>query len=201
MLSVEEKLLELFLVFDPKAEEDPVVRDSMRTAGLTEYVMANAEEAGSVLRQLRHERDLSLREAGDLVGVSYSAVGRLERGDRKGGRRPSIGLVRELADAYEVEIDRMLRRFGVFPVGGQLVHPSEPWVRQKFENLVLRKGLRPSMLKQREELDWISDRVQEAWLEFAELLEAHVRAGGPSVREMQSEPIADADDDEEGAGD
>ena len=198
MLSASDKLFHLLLAMDEHLGDDPPAREKAVEIGLASYLQAEPKRAGEVLKEIRFERDLSMREVASMVGVSYSHLGRVERGERKG--RPDMTLIGKLASTYAIEIDRLLRVYGIYPVGDRFTRPSDPTIRERFDRLVLRDELRPRRMD-RKTLDFVPQVLQEAWLEFAELLEAHLRAGGPSVREMQSEPVQDADDDEEGAGD
>ena len=61
---------------------------------------------GEKLRRLRRRKALSLRTLGEMAGVSYETVQRLETTDRPA--MPST--VRKLADALGVEPEKLMKK-------------------------------------------------------------------------------------------
>lgn len=59
---------------------------------------------GDRLRKLRHARKLSLYDVERKTGLHFSTVGRYERNERE----PSIEILRELAEIYEVSVSELL---------------------------------------------------------------------------------------------
>lgn len=68
--------------------------------------------AGNKIRKLREEKGLSLREAGKLIDMDYSYLGRIEN-----GFVPSIKLLEKIAVFYNVELS--------FIVGNEIEIPDE----------------------------------------------------------------------------
>jgi len=60
---------------------------------------------GDKLKKLRSQRDLTLRELADLLGVGYGHVGRMEHGEKK----PSIEVLIKIADVFGVTVDWLVR--------------------------------------------------------------------------------------------
>lgn len=70
------------------------------------------QEFGSIIKNARRKKDLSLRDLGSLTGLDYSYIGRLE----KGGPKPSRDTVIKLADALNISKDTLLIKAGYAPV-------------------------------------------------------------------------------------
>ena len=64
---------------------------------------------GPLLRRLRG--DLSLRDVTKRVGVSSSYLSEIERGSR----RPGVNIIRKLADLYNVDAEKLMKRAGRDP--------------------------------------------------------------------------------------
>jgi len=62
------------------------------------------EQLGEKLRLLRQRQGLTVRELAKQVGVSFSNIASIERGTSK----PSLDLLKKLADLYEVSYDQLL---------------------------------------------------------------------------------------------
>ena len=60
---------------------------------------------GTRLRELRQERALSLRELGDMTGVAFDTINKLELGKREAQPRT----VRKLAEALGVEPKELMK--------------------------------------------------------------------------------------------
>jgi transcriptional regulator with XRE-family HTH domain len=58
------------------------------------------------LRELRHQRDLSMKEFGELIGVAESSVSLYETGKRQ----PDYEMLKKIADFFDVSIDYLLER-------------------------------------------------------------------------------------------
>ena len=54
---------------------------------------------GQKLRQLRHEKGLSLKQAAELIGIDYTTLSKIEKEERY----PQINSIKAYADAYEVD--------------------------------------------------------------------------------------------------
>ena len=60
---------------------------------------------GEKLRILRQQKGLTVRELGDILGVSNVHVVRIENGQRK----PSIDLVDRMSRFFEVSTDQLIK--------------------------------------------------------------------------------------------
>lgn len=65
--------------------------------------MRSDKEMGRRIRELRDKRRLSLRQAGDGIGMDYSYLGRIER-----GFVPSMTVITSIADFYNVDVSYIL---------------------------------------------------------------------------------------------
>jgi len=65
---------------------------------------ASEQWVGRRLREARRQRDLTLQSVAEQVGISGAHLSRLEKGDRQ----PSIGVLLELARAYQTSIGELL---------------------------------------------------------------------------------------------
>lgn len=61
---------------------------------------------GQRLRQLRQEKNLTLREFEEQIGISYSALGKYERDERQ----PDFDTLEQLANYFDVAIDWLIGR-------------------------------------------------------------------------------------------
>ncbi|MDM8529671.1 helix-turn-helix transcriptional regulator [Anaerolineales bacterium HSG25] len=60
---------------------------------------------GEKLRTLRKRRGLTLRQLAPLLGVQYSFVGKMERGEKV----PNTAMVLKIATFFEVSTDQLMR--------------------------------------------------------------------------------------------
>ncbi|WP_200415985.1 helix-turn-helix domain-containing protein [Virgibacillus salexigens] len=60
------------------------------------------EQIGKKLREIRKEKNLTMREAGEKSGVSYSQISRIEN-----GHPASLQALKKLSDAYDVTLQSL----------------------------------------------------------------------------------------------
>jgi transcriptional regulator with XRE-family HTH domain len=60
---------------------------------------------GEKLRTLRQQRGLSQTQLGDLLGVHYSHVGRLERGEKT----PNLAMLLKISRLFNVSADVLIK--------------------------------------------------------------------------------------------
>lgn len=162
-------------------------------------------EFGPYLRNLRHQRRLKLKEAAVLLGVSFGYLGQVER---KGltGRRPNLTFLALVAQTYDIPAERIYEKAGYRDLGGleEFEKVRERRMRiargdprgslreqrtgEAFRRIVMDPVLRPKRLNERD-LDLISPTLKEAWIEFAERLEEHIRDGGESLQVLKRRPL------------
>lgn len=63
------------------------------------------EKFGEKLRTLRRQRALTITQLGDKLGVSYSYIGKMERGEKI----PNIAMLVKIADLFEIGLDKLVR--------------------------------------------------------------------------------------------
>ena len=68
--------------------------------------MAIESDFADSLRGLRERRNVSRRVLSELCGLSKNQIGRYERGERE----PTLSTLTQLADYFEVSVDRLLGR-------------------------------------------------------------------------------------------
>lgn len=135
------------------------------------------------LREQRRIHRLTLKGAAERLGVTYTRLHKLETGGRV--RAPTLELLGRVAEVYGYELAEVLARAGY--------RMELPWdlrdgmrCDDAFAAIVMHPALRPAAMDER----WLEaySRLQKAqWVEFARKLEAHVRGGGPSLREIMDD--------------
>lgn len=60
----------------------------------------NNQEIGTIIKNLRTRRGLSIRALGDLSGVQFANIGKLERGEYN----PSVNILNKLLEALNCEL-------------------------------------------------------------------------------------------------
>lgn len=60
---------------------------------------------GGKLRTLRNRRGLTLRQLSDLLGVGYSYIGKMERGEKM----PNTSMIVKIVDIFDVTADQLMR--------------------------------------------------------------------------------------------
>lgn len=63
---------------------------------------------GDRIRDLRKAKNLSQRALGDLVGVSFTYISKVENEKLDFGDYPSEELIRKLAEALDTDVDELL---------------------------------------------------------------------------------------------
>lgn len=61
-------------------------------------------ELGSKIRQLRKDRGLNLREAGEKIGIDYSHLGKIERGEMI----PKMNTIEKIANFFAVDVSYLV---------------------------------------------------------------------------------------------
>jgi len=84
------------------------------------------ENGGEIIRKLRLEKGLSLKDMGEQVDVNYVYLSRLERGLEI----PSETLIKSLAEnlVYEGNIDELIASFGKIPTSIKQMIVDDPSV-------------------------------------------------------------------------
>lgn len=75
--------------------------------------MIDLAEIGDILRRIRTERNLSLREAAGRIGVSHTYLNALEKGvNPQTGKsvNPSAKTLRKVSEAYGISLDELLSK-------------------------------------------------------------------------------------------
>lgn len=77
--------------------------------------MEKVNELGNLLRSLREEKSISLRESAYRTGLSHTYISDIEKGVRRGTKtplNPSPDTLKRLADAYDYPYHRLLQAAG-----------------------------------------------------------------------------------------
>jgi transcriptional regulator with XRE-family HTH domain len=138
---------------------------------------------GAYLRKLRDERGLSLRDAADQLGMTFSKLQKMETGGRF--RIESLALFGDIAELYRRPRAEVLAAAGIRVLdpesaGDGLDDDSA------FARLVLHPALRPLRMDERW-LDAFSSLQKRQWVEFAKRLEAYFHAGGTLAKVLDPE--------------
>jgi|JFJP01.1.fsa_nt_gi transcriptional regulator with XRE-family HTH domain len=67
--------------------------------------MGNMDRLGKKLYVLRQRQNLTVRQLGEIFGIDYSHISRIESGQRK----PSLELAIQIADFFEIDLNRLVR--------------------------------------------------------------------------------------------
>lgn len=72
------------------------------------------EKLGDLIKARRESLGLSLREFGNLCGISHSYIRNLEEGDPRTGREivPTLSCLKKLAPVLEMSLEELLKRIG-----------------------------------------------------------------------------------------
>lgn len=63
------------------------------------------ERFGEKLRTLRNQQGLTLRQLGDMLDVSHTYVGRME----KGKKTPNVAMVLKISQIFGVSVDILIK--------------------------------------------------------------------------------------------
>ena len=63
------------------------------------------DQFGSLIKHIRQEKGMSLKEVSELSGISQSYINRIEKGERK---KPSYSMIERLAEALDVDTNKLL---------------------------------------------------------------------------------------------
>lgn len=97
---------------------------------------------GSRIRELRKERNMTLRELADALGVPFTTLGNYERGDRK----PDLQFILDISKYFGVSMDFLARKDGITSYEDykvvnysedvtKMLNKADPEVRQKILNI------------------------------------------------------------------
>lgn len=64
---------------------------------------------GDILRLLRNEKKITMKQLGAIIGVTESAIGMYERNERT----PNFELLEDIADYFNVDMDYLLGRSNI----------------------------------------------------------------------------------------
>ena len=154
-----------------------------------QLVWLPATDFGRYLTKAREARHLSLRKAGELIGVSHTHVKQMESAE--GGESIGVERLEDLADTYEVPLPKMLTAAGaryVMEDGALERLEVDTWV--KLERLLLSEHVRPPSMDVAY-LDCISPKLRDLLIELAIEVEANTKIDGPSVAEIMASKEAE----------
>ena len=144
------------------------------------WIWRFSEEFGPWLRELRTTHGLTLREAGQALGITFTRLQKLETGGRV--KPPAMELLARAATLFGLPYEEVLTRAGFkmeVPTGMRDAVRCD----EAFSALALHPALRPACMDER----WAEafSRLQKAqWIQFAQNLEAHVLGGGARIADL-----------------
>ncbi|OVE76833.1 hypothetical protein BVX98_04550 [bacterium F11] len=86
----------------------PLKKAAEEIAFVAEQATENKKRLGVFLRQLREEKNLSLRDVEKLTGISNPFLSQMERGIRG---TQNLAILSKLAAAYEIPLPRLVDRY------------------------------------------------------------------------------------------
>lgn len=108
----------------------------------------NTAELGSAIKRRRMELDLSLRDVGDVTGVSASTLSRIENGTGK----PDADNIARLTGWLDVPMDRVTNKQAAADVEAVIYYPHEATPEIVEAHLRADKKLTPETAKALSEL-------------------------------------------------
>jgi len=138
-------------VFPIRSQTNRVITEREEQEGLVQF--------GEYIKQKRTEKGISVRDAGEKLGVSGNYISQLERGVKK----TSDEMVKKIADVYELDEDTLYRKLGRIPISVLEEIKSNPSL-QRAMSLVKTKNIPEDKRREMEE---------ELLKVYAEFLEVH----------------------------
>ncbi len=134
---------------------------------------------GPYLRKCREESNLSLRKAGDRIGISHTYLSQIEQGD---GPSPlQMDLYDKIADTYDLDDREVLHQAGCrYLVVEEVAQKLQDLEADRFERLMLHPLFKPVKFTAKS-LKMFPESVRHFILEMAQSVDANARHGGPSV--------------------
>lgn len=134
-----------------RSQTDRVITKNEEQEGLIRF--------GEYIKEVRTEKNISVREAGDRLGVSGNFISQLERGVKKA----SDEMVKKIAVVYELDEDILYRKLGRIPISVLEELKSNPSL-QRAMSLVKTKNISEEKKRKMEE---------ELLKVYAEFLDVH----------------------------
>lgn len=165
------------------ASEDASDDSTLEEGNGGELMWRPAPGFGAFLRRERESRRMTLREAADELGLTYTRLQKMETGGRY--RPPSLSLLKKMANLYMMQSQDLFREAGFdfsMPTSGTLVAEVD----RDFEAITLHPDLSPIDFDEM----WcrsFSQLQKQQWLEFAFKVEAYQLEHGPIVRKVLKE--------------
>ena len=137
---------------------------------------------GDFLRKTRKGLNLSLRKAGERIGISHTYLALIEQ---DGGQRPlSMQQYRRIADAYELDEREVLGRAGCrYAMLEKVADRLGDLEADRFERLMLNRELKPAKFTRRR-LELFPDAVRKYIIELVQNVDANARDDGPDVLDI-----------------
>ena len=160
----------------PQHEDEIVIGDK--------DVVWKADSAfGAYLREIRETAGLTLREAAEQFGTSFTYLHRLETGKRT--TPPTTNLIEKVARAYGRDLQEVIRAAGFVRSVAPDVNLAVD-IRVLFDAVISQPGLRPIGLEHRD-IGYYSPMQKQQVVDLLLKYEEHRQGGGRSVHEILEE--------------
>lgn len=146
---------------------------------------------GEFMREIREAAGLSLRQAAEVFGTSFSYLQRLEKGAGPRHRPPTMRLMEKVARAYGRDLDEVMRAAGFrrqVPPDADLATD----IHVLFDALIAEQGLRPIALEHPAPA-YYSTLQKQQMVDLALKVEEHLAGGGKPIHEILEEAKREQD--------
>ena len=144
---------------------------------------------GAFLKRKREELNLSLRKAGERIGISHTYLAQIEQGD--GSSHLSLDQYVKIADAYLMDDREVLHRAGCrYAVAEEVAEDLRGLEEQRFRRILTNVLFRPQGFTDKH-LDLFPPAVRKFIIDLVQNIDHLAREDGPTVTE-----IMDAEDEE-----
>jgi len=146
----------------------------------TGRVWLAAPSFGGFLRAKREELNLSLRRAGEQVGISHTYLAQIEQGN--GDSHLSMDLYKRLAEVYSLDDREVLHMAGCrYAVIEDIAERLRDLEYDRFARLMLDPLFAPANFTE-ERLKLFPEAVRKYILELVQSVDHNAREGGPEVQ-------------------
>lgn len=138
-----------------------------------------APRFGDFVRKCREDANLSLRKAGERIGISHTYLAQIEQGD--GSTHLSVDLYDKIAKAYALDDREVLHRAGFrFAVEEEVVEKLRDLEEERFKRILLDERFVPAGFT-RKHLALFPEAVRKYVIQLVQYVDHNARTGGATV--------------------